>query len=579
MGESCDEYSYSLLASSGDAELARNPWGPCSGAGNCSAGACTCEWPWTGLSDVVNSAGLDCSQNDLALWAANLCVTVVLSSFALRSFLLMRQDFGVMVERQRAQGRTLRLSDNRGLVAMYLYFVVIVPSLLAISVVRLLDVEQRIGVTAPMTVLYAVARSGFYAAVYAFQPGLLQAVLLGRRGNKIRRVLWLADRTYLYSGLWVSVLSSLPLFLLGVEDGVAPVRLVVWHVLNGGSALAMLLSLPLIFYINRRVQRALARSLKLYPSERAALAKQRLGRMERVAFLVTLVNLGAYAMLAVLPALGNKMDYWVPVSFMMYSAIGLSLANTVTTDEDVARFSARRATSGSQRWGDALRHSFRSDANALPDGDRAASGEKSDTSDKSDGHSKTSKSKSSSNAARHSDLEEGMAIGPKSVVPVKPRPPSRDARGSAARGADETDKADKADVADAAHTRPGQAPELPARTPKPERPLTPPAVEPLAALAAPHEDPEQALVEDESVFHALVGAVHTAVAKVHGKSVQSPAQAQARTVAVSEVWFPGVDLTPRQRAKAPAPVRHMVFRLDDDCDDDDDDKARDAKQP
>jgi hypothetical protein len=344
------------------------------------------------------------------------------------------------------------------------------------------------------------------------------------------------------------------------------VRVVVWYVLNGGSALAMLLSLPLIFYINRRVQRALARSLKLYPSERAALVKQRLGRMERVAFLVTLVNLGAYAALAVLPALGNKMDYWVPVSFMMYSAIGLSLANTVTTDEDVARFSARRATSGSQSWGNALRHSFRGDANALPDGDRAASG------DKSDG---LSKSKSSSKAARHSDLEEGMAIGPKSVVPVKPRPASRDARGSAARGADKAGKADEADEEDAAHSRPGQAPELPARTPKPERPLTPPAVEPLAALAAPHEDPEQAPVEDESVFHAVFGAVHTAVAKVRGESVQSPAQAQARAVAVSEVWFPGVDLTPRQRAKAPAPVRHMVFRLDDDCDDDaaDDDRA------
>ena len=341
--------------------VARNPLGSCSGRGNCSAsGECVCEAGWTGLSDVVNTSGLDCQIHDLTvrlLWAASLLACLVLTALGMPKFRQRYADHMRNVKDKAAINIQLRLVDNRGLLAELAYLLVTVPGLVAMAVTRIAFPEQRIGVTYAMTLLFVVTRSGFYCMVWLYQPALLATLLRGKRGRNMRWLVALADKSImLYSGFSVLV-SAMPLVLvaLGGDLGAGPTALAVWYVFTGGIALSLVCNVAVAWYIKQKVMRQLDQSYSVQASPRILELRGTLVRAENTVIFHASVNLVIYVAFCFWPFLYNRFDYWLPVSLLSYSLVGYALANTVLTrtrasngDNDGNGAHAPHSRSGSQ---------------------------------------------------------------------------------------------------------------------------------------------------------------------------------------------------------------------------------------
>lgn len=205
-----------------DRALGNNPDGACSGNGVCSnvTGLCTCNDGWSGLSDLINTDGIDCHINNLAVqleWGF-ICILACVFMFQTRDNIRDRIHLHYEMKSQRlAQGKPYTIwKNNRTLLAMLLYSFGCFPSILILGILRIAKDDERAGVTFGYSFLFFTGKFSFYLAVLIFQPALLASLLSGGKGNavKVKRMIQLG-----YTSQYVT-------FVLSIVAAIAPIVII-----------------------------------------------------------------------------------------------------------------------------------------------------------------------------------------------------------------------------------------------------------------------------------------------------------------------------------------------------------------
>ena len=159
-----------------------NQFGACSGQGECLNGTsgnlfCKCKEGWTGRSDWVNTEGEDCHINVAAiqiLWGINMAS--ILFAYA-RTGPLVYSRWRSLSRRKAAKNihgggknLTLAVRSMNGLIGFYC---ICMPLLFVIGLVRIIDDNERVGVTVLITTLFLLVKIAFYVSAFLYQPAQL----------------------------------------------------------------------------------------------------------------------------------------------------------------------------------------------------------------------------------------------------------------------------------------------------------------------------------------------------------------------------------------------------------------------
>ena len=174
----------------------------------------------TGLSDWVNTDGVDCQINDIAvrgLWGFLILFCIYQQAISASRIYQRYQDFRAYQSAQRERGRRARFRDNRGLIAALTHSFLTFPGIVIYGIIRIAKPDERVGVTATATVFFFVTKTAFYFSGWAFQPALLASILQGQKyGRKrIDKLVRLNNRINLglmFASCLTGAYAFLPLF-------------------------------------------------------------------------------------------------------------------------------------------------------------------------------------------------------------------------------------------------------------------------------------------------------------------------------------------------------------------------------
>jgi hypothetical protein len=152
---------------------------------SCDAGKCVCAEFWSTNMDFLNFEY--CATNAIAiyiLWGLNVVeIFWVLYKSAWVIFARFENFF-----EQRKTKRNYTLWDNKGLIAVMLEFGISMPAQFIMAILHFVQPDTRIGFDVFPTVLFFVAKLGFYSCVVFVQGPMLAVTLRGEanKGNIVR---------------------------------------------------------------------------------------------------------------------------------------------------------------------------------------------------------------------------------------------------------------------------------------------------------------------------------------------------------------------------------------------------------
>lgn len=277
MGDNCEVYAADLAWTFGD-----NILGPCSGNGECLAGiVCKCEDGYTGLSDWVNADGFDCQINIVVFqieWAVLLLLQLACLVAAVPYLKTRYATYQTLKASKLKRGEPYNILKNRGALAVFSWHIVGVPVILTLCIVKMALLDERIGVTPLVSVLYAMVRIAFYFSLTMFQPSLLEAVVHGTGGDTNKIVVWNRHITYWIFGMQFMA-AFLPFVSLADPEAQVPVYLITTFV---HFTTGMWLGIQ-GFYVSKKMNKALDQSYSLAKEERTLVMKRKLEELQKVA--------------------------------------------------------------------------------------------------------------------------------------------------------------------------------------------------------------------------------------------------------------------------------------------------------
>lgn len=175
--------------------MPENLFGVCSEKGSCEfavigsevIAGCVCDDGWTGRSDFIDSSGLACGVNEYAikaLWGANILLLAVTLFQTRNDVLAKREQHNTVVQTKAQQSKKYGIWDNKGYAAILVFVLGCAPVTILLGLVRIFKDDERVGLTALNTTLFALAKLFFYLTAFLFQPSLLQTILKGSKAQK-----------------------------------------------------------------------------------------------------------------------------------------------------------------------------------------------------------------------------------------------------------------------------------------------------------------------------------------------------------------------------------------------------------
>jgi len=313
--------------------LRENIKGPCSGRGECINDVCVCDAGWNGRADFIDTTGLDCQHGETPvriLWGINLFFQIFFLAKGTPLFLTRWHQFRDTQKQKIASGRKYTIWNNRGLVACLAFLFVCAPSMIAMAILRLVDTNERVGLTYGATILFTTTKLGFYFAVWAFQPALLSTILKGKASTQ--HLVKVNDVGSAILCTFAAIVGCLPLISLFGSDGTDTLAVVVYYLTIGGTWFQLVLLFLQARYVKRKVAKALDASYSTSKNQRIMDIKIGLVGIQKENIRQTIVQGTLFMLLTVFPFFYNRHDYWLPASTIGYALVGYKLAKTTVRD-------------------------------------------------------------------------------------------------------------------------------------------------------------------------------------------------------------------------------------------------------
>mmetsp|Transcript_12499 Transcript_12499/g.14360 ORF Transcript_12499/g.14360 Transcript_12499/m.14360 type:complete len:391 (+) Transcript_12499:216-1388(+) len=321
-----------------DCEIYDHPRkGVCNDRGICVNDTCQCEDGFTGLSDFINTEGLDCQINELivdCLWGFLLFAAVVGQLLSVPKFL-------DRYRRHKERGHPLK--KNKILIAIILYETIVVPSVILAAILKLADKSQRVGVTPGITVFFFTGKFGFYLTAFFIQPALTEAMMKGSKLGKnpvIDRIIRIQYVGSFMMFVISSLLALLPFITIangGVYDETAEIVHLAYF---GGSAFSMfaysLQCVFLIFKING-VMKPSGLAAGTPSDDKLEQTRKALVSFQKQTLIQQYINGGIFTAFAAAQYMWNRHDYYFPLSWVVFIVLGKKLADTHVGDKSSSK--------------------------------------------------------------------------------------------------------------------------------------------------------------------------------------------------------------------------------------------------
>jgi len=322
----------------------------CNGRGTCvSPGICDCDPNWTGLADFINLEGISCVvQNNAvkSLWAVNFVFIAVTLLRTRENIWAKREQHLQMVELRRSQGRKYGVLDNRGWAAIVSWVFVCAPATLILGILKMATNNERVGLTPGMTILFSIAKLGFYLTAYFYQPGLLATILEGSKARaSLVRIAQIWGKINLVISLSVGFMPLITL-IFGDSSGRDSVAQGVYFGYMGGSVLSMLVFGSQAFLIQHRFNQIM-KSEVAGKSERNLEIQKNLNDFQRSTAIQATVQGLIYGLYFWFPFMIGTHDYFLPISWLAFGLLYRKLANSTISTKKIDR----STTDGSSREG------------------------------------------------------------------------------------------------------------------------------------------------------------------------------------------------------------------------------------
>lgn len=293
----------------------------CSSHGSCINNTCICDDNWSGASDFVNTESLDCQINNyiiLGLWILN--IVVILYVYISSASIIIARTYNFI--EQKKSKIDYNIFKNRGLLAVYVVFSICLPAQLAYSILKVINQNVHIGFDIAPTILFSIAKLGFYLSVTAYQPALLATVL--KQEKNVKKLLQ-------FNTIGSASLQSIAIFIgffpvfffnqikniWNIEQQILLVRS--YYIIQ---AIALYLNAVFAIFISKKVTRILNASASLNynkdtnQSDKMNKLKNRINGVQATIYKQALLQGTIYLVFGFFPYLYNKHDYFLPISWI-----------------------------------------------------------------------------------------------------------------------------------------------------------------------------------------------------------------------------------------------------------------------
>lgn len=315
-----------------------NPDGVCSGNGVCNnvTNTCKCDKGFTGASDFINTDGLDCQLQIVVfqgIWGGLLVLHILGQIVSLPKCLQRYRDYKARKDQLQMRGQSYPITKNRGLMTILCYQLVVTPGLIAMCILKIVDTDQRIGVTFGVTFLFFVIKTGFYGATTLFQPALIKTMLRGNGfGNKekINKIVRVSNTAAIINFISSSLISLLPFVTLYAAEGeITPLSELVWILYLVGQVIILTGYGAQCVYLKKKINEVLDSANT--PADSANTidrARKVLISMQNNVILQAVLNSAIYLAYLFVPFMWNKHDYYLPLSWVAFVILFKKVADT-----------------------------------------------------------------------------------------------------------------------------------------------------------------------------------------------------------------------------------------------------------
>uniref|UniRef100_A0A7S3PDP2 Epidermal growth factor-like domain-containing protein n=1 Tax=Aplanochytrium stocchinoi TaxID=215587 RepID=A0A7S3PDP2_9STRA len=324
----CNSQKYSLNIYG---EAVPNLLGDCSGRGQCVSNntACLCEKGWTGRSAFINTEGIDCQVNTYVIrtfWGVVFVYSLFVQiKYVIPNFRYRWKSFVAM-----RAARNVSLTQVPLILAFFSYQLLNFPCITFLSLLSIINEEERIGVTFWSTILFCVAGIGYSITHFLFQTALMEMFLSHRYFAESGSALTLG-KCVKYSSIFLDfVLGTkyvIPIIMYATEGGEVTDRTgTLWCTYLILQATSLYFTGIQAWYIRRNLLIELEKIYMLSKNVNFKVLADKLENLQTNGMLQSSIFGSIYIVILFFPFLWNRHDYFLP--FVCFGAIAVGALMT-----------------------------------------------------------------------------------------------------------------------------------------------------------------------------------------------------------------------------------------------------------
>lgn len=303
--------------------------GECSNQGVCDdvSGICECNDGWTGLSDFFADPQTDCQISVLGIQILYgiMLLAAAASLIKSRKGLKKRwEDYQNAKAKAKRRGLKYNFWNNRALFCLWWWYVFGFPSLIVACLLRILALEERVGVTPAMTIFFAATKIAFYLSIVVYQPYLFTTLMKGDKitGDTGRFLRFVSISAGVGCGLGV-ISSFIPFFSIGNTEA-APIVYSAYYIVSGGG---LIYNGIVAYLVYKKAEKVLTKS---YEQSKSSTIEDLKNRMKKFQYAVVINANGVgiiYIMMFIWPFWWNMHDYFQPLTWLAIIKTSIDQAN------------------------------------------------------------------------------------------------------------------------------------------------------------------------------------------------------------------------------------------------------------